>query len=149
MAAIDPKPTFQSTIYHLVDVRISNTSVSNRISGEKTVAKKNDKGYGLSRREFLESSGLTTLALSTGALSGLPAMAAAAQSGAQATGPAGGGPFNILFILTDQERYFGPSALPPGYTLPGRERLKRRAFQAAFGVEFEILLMAEGQILKA
>ena len=90
------------------------------------MARKDDVGRGLSRREFLEASGVTTLALGTGALSGLPTMATAAQSGTQATGPTGGGPFNILFILTDQERYFGPSALPPGYTLPGRERLKRR-----------------------
>ena len=89
------------------------------------MAKKGDKGQGLSRREFLESSGLTTLAMSAGALSGLPTMATAAQSGTQSTGPAGGGPFNILFILTDQERYFDPTVLPVGYSLPGRERLQR------------------------
>ncbi|WP_296403434.1 sulfatase-like hydrolase/transferase [Psychrobacter sp.] len=39
-------------------------------------------------------------------------------------------PFNILFILTDQERYFDKAFLPEGYHLPGRERLKQR------GVEF-------------
>ena len=89
------------------------------------MAKKNDKGNGLSRREFLESSGLTTLAMSTGALSALPTMATAAQSGTQATGSAAAGPFNILFILTDQERYFDPAILPVGYSLPGRERLQR------------------------
>ena len=40
--------------------------------------------------------------MSTGALSGLPTMATAAQSGTKASGSAGDGPFNILFILTDQ-----------------------------------------------
>jgi arylsulfatase len=30
--------------------------------------------------------------------------------------------YNILFILTDQERYFDPLELPPKYVLPGRER---------------------------
>ena len=89
------------------------------------MARKDDAGRGLSRREFLESSGLTTLALGTGALSGLPTMATAAQSGTQATGPTGGGPFNILFILTDQERFFDPAELPLGYSLPGRERLQQ------------------------
>jgi len=39
--------------------------------------------------------------------------------------PREGGPYNILFILTDQERYFDPSELPKGYALPGRERLRR------------------------
>jgi arylsulfatase A-like enzyme len=80
---------------------------------------------GMSRRELLEFSGLTTLALGTGALAGKPTMATAAQSAAKA-GSAGDGPYNILFILTDQERYFAPAELPPGYALPGREGLQRR-----------------------
>lgn len=33
--------------------------------------------------------------------------------------------YNILFILTDQERYFAPRTLPQGYSLPGQERLRR------------------------
>jgi len=41
------------------------------------------------------------------------------------------GPYNILFILTDQERYFRPGELPEAYHLPGHERLARR------GVVFE------------
>jgi arylsulfatase len=36
-----------------------------------------------------------------------------------------GEPYNILFILTDQERHFHPGELPRGYSLPGRERLAR------------------------
>ncbi len=80
----------------------------------------------VSRREFLQSTGLTTLALGTGALASTPAMATVAGSSAEAAGPAGDGPYNILFILTDQERYFNPTEYPPGYVLPGREGLQRR-----------------------
>jgi len=35
-------------------------------------------------------------------------------------------PYNILLILTDQERYFRPGELPPGYRLPAHERLGSR-----------------------
>jgi len=45
--------------------------------------------------------------------------------------PAAGGPFNILFILTDQERQFRPGELPADYRLPAHERL------AQSGVVFE------------
>jgi arylsulfatase len=37
-----------------------------------------------------------------------------------------GGPYNIVFILTDQERYFRPGELPAGYRLPAHERLAQR-----------------------
>jgi len=37
-----------------------------------------------------------------------------------------GGPYNIVFILTDQERFFRPGELPTGYSLPAHERLKSR-----------------------
>jgi arylsulfatase len=89
------------------------------------MARKDEAERGLSRREFLESAGLTTLALSTGPLAGMSTTATAAQSTAQTTGPAGGAPFNILFILTDQERFFDSTLLPDDYSLPGRERLQR------------------------
>ena len=89
------------------------------------MTRKDDDGRGLSRREFLESTGLATLALSTGALAGMPTMATAAQGVAKAAGVAGGEPYNILFILTDQERYFDPTTLPDDYSLPGRQRLQR------------------------
>jgi arylsulfatase A-like enzyme len=90
------------------------------------MANSKDEKHGMSRRDFLKSTGQITLAASTGALAGMSTMATATESGAKAAGSAGAGPYNILFILTDQERYFDPSALPPGYALPGRERLKRR-----------------------
>jgi arylsulfatase len=41
------------------------------------------------------------------------------------------GPYNILFILTDQERHFRPDELPKDYRLPAHERL------AKSGVVFE------------
>ena len=44
---------------------------------------------------------------------------------ARAEGPKGNQPFNILFIVTDQERQFRPGELPIGYSLPGHERLKK------------------------
>ena len=56
--------------------------------------------------------------------------AAAGPTGAGASGSAGG-PYNILFILTDQERYFRPGDLPPDYRLPAHERLAQR------GIVFE------------
>ena len=90
------------------------------------MARSDDERGGMSRREFLESTGRTTMALGTGALAGMPTMATAAESPAKAAGSAGDGPYNILFILTDQERYFHPTEYPSGYNLPGRERLQRR-----------------------
>jgi arylsulfatase len=36
-----------------------------------------------------------------------------------------GGPYNIVFILTDQERHFREGELPPGYRLPAHERLAK------------------------
>jgi arylsulfatase A-like enzyme len=88
--------------------------------------KKDRVSANLSRREFLESSGLTTLALSTGGLASISA-SASAETKPQMKPAAGsnGQPYNILFILTDQERYFDPKTLPSGYSLPGRERLRR------------------------
>ena len=88
----------------------------------------NDKHSGMSRREFLQSTGLTTLALGAGAaaLGGKSSLAAAAKSSAESSGSAPIGPYNIVFILTDQERYMSRSQLPPGLQLVGRERLQRR-----------------------
>ena len=42
-----------------------------------------------------------------------------------------GGPYNIVFILTDQERHFRPEELPRDYRLPAHERLANN------GVVFE------------
>ena len=81
---------------------------------------------GISRRGFLQSTGLATLALGAGALGGAPRSGMAAPEGTKAAKSVNRGPYNILFILTDQDRYFDPGSLPLGYTLPGRERMQRR-----------------------
>jgi arylsulfatase len=39
---------------------------------------------------------------------------------------AAGAPYNILFILTDQERFFRSGELPAGYRLPAHERLAKQ-----------------------
>jgi arylsulfatase A-like enzyme len=53
------------------------------------------------------------------------------SGGKRARGPAAGGPYNILFILTDQERHFRPGELPSGYRLPAHDRLAKN------GIVFE------------
>jgi hypothetical protein len=53
------------------------------------------------------------------------------------------GPYAILFILTDQERFFRPGELPVGYNLPGHERLMKR------GATFIILLRVHAIALGA
>jgi arylsulfatase len=74
--------------------------------------------YDGSRRDFLKVAGLGAAALGLGAAprAGVAGTAAAASSG----------PYNILFILVDQERRFLPGELPRGYTLPAHERLARQ-----------------------
>ena len=85
---------------------------------------------GLSRRNFIKSSGLAALGASVS--SGLAISSTAHAEGSKPGSNAGkGGPYNILMIVTDQERYFTPQDLPAGYRLPGHERL------AARGVTFE------------
>jgi arylsulfatase len=83
------------------------------------------------RREFLKIAGAGALATALGGpLLGDPAIAATPSAG---PGPreAAGGPYNILFILTDQERHFRPHELPDGYGLPAHERLAKQ------GIVFE------------
>ncbi len=77
----------------------------------------------ITRREFLESTGLSTLALSAGGLGSIASLSSLTACADSAV-PTDGKKYNILFILTDQERYFDPSTLPTGYSLPGRERLR-------------------------
>jgi arylsulfatase len=62
------------------------------------------------------------------AASAAPALGAATR--VDSSKPAGG-PYNILFILTDQERFFRPGELPRDYRLPAHERLAKK------GVVFE------------
>jgi arylsulfatase len=78
-----------------------------------------------SRREFFRVAGMSTaaLALGPGAAGGA---SQATDAGSAGTTPAHAGPFNILFILTDQERFFRPGELPAGFRLPAHERLMAR-----------------------
>jgi arylsulfatase len=73
--------------------------------------------------------GAMTAAFGTPALSGSASAAEAAPRAGQAK--ALGGPYNILFLLTDQERYFRPGELPKDYRLPAHERLLKK------GIVFE------------
>src|SRR5262245_11044511 len=77
----------------------------------------------LSRREFIQAAGAGAVAAGLG-LGGTSAQAAA-SSAATASGGAPAGPYNIIFILVDQERYFRPGELPAGFALPAHERLAR------------------------
>jgi arylsulfatase len=88
-----------------------------------------DDSNSFSRRDFLRVAGASAAALGLGAVDASGNAAAAATEGMRAA-PQGGsghkGPYNILFILTDQERFFRPGELPIGYSLPAHERLMKR-----------------------
>ena len=85
-----------------------------------------------SRRDVLkQTAGLAAVALGLGATESAFAQAGGEQprAGGAATpasvsSPRGG--YNILFILTDQERFFGRGELPRGFDLPAHERLRSR-----------------------
>ena len=82
---------------------------------------KENKSPGFSRRDFVKSTGSAALAAAAGL--GLPGSPNALAQG--------DGRYNILMIVTDQERYFTSADLPDGYRLPGQEKLASR------GVVFE------------
>ncbi|MEH6581165.1 MAG: sulfatase-like hydrolase/transferase [Halioglobus sp.] len=85
----------------------------------------------LSRRKFLAGSAIAA-AGAVGVAGGFQsAQASGTTKGAAGTRGDAGGPYNILMIVTDQERYLTADELPAGYRLPGRERLAQR------GVVFE------------
>ena len=75
----------------------------------------------LSRREFIKSTG--SAAVVAAAAMGLPGSRAAFAKDPSR--------YNILMIVTDQERYLWPDERPNGYQLPGQEKLASR------GVVFE------------
>jgi arylsulfatase A-like enzyme len=93
-----------------------------------TALKRNDEPEtaALARREMLKTMGGAALTLGAGAGSAGRA-SAATQAGPSANATAAGaGPYNILFILTDQERFFRPGELPAGFRLPAHERIVAR-----------------------
>jgi arylsulfatase len=83
----------------------------------------------VTRRDFLRAASAGAIAVSSGL--GLASQAGASTAAAPSAGgtaghaAAGNAGYNILFILTDQERLFRPGELPPGFSLPGHERLLR------------------------
>jgi arylsulfatase len=82
---------------------------------------------GLTRRDILRAAGAAGLAAGFGPLAANGAAvpgSAAGSAPATAAGP-GGRRWNILFILTDQERRFRPGEFPRGFSLPAHERLAR------------------------
>jgi len=85
---------------------------------------KDNNSSGLSRRDFLGASAITAAGLGAASLLGSE-MGFSAVPDEHGQAPAGGN-YNILFILTDQERYFRPGELPVGYRLPAHERLAAR-----------------------
>ncbi|MEH6633767.1 MAG: sulfatase-like hydrolase/transferase [Halopseudomonas aestusnigri] len=87
-----------------------------------------DNKTGFSRRDFLKTTGL--VALSAGVTGSIIAPATQAGTSRNPKKPHNG-PYNILMIVTDQERHMEANELPLGYRLPGHERL------AAQGVTFE------------
>jgi len=75
----------------------------------------------IDRRNFLLAAGVGAAALGMGVA---PQSQGATTTSSRATTAAG--PYNILFILVDQERYFRPGELPVGYALPAHVRLMRQ-----------------------
>jgi hypothetical protein len=72
------------------------------------------------RRDALKAVAAGTMAVGAGLFSSTAAVSAAASPRAEATKSATG-PYNFLFVLTDQERYFRQSELPTNYLLRGRQ----------------------------
>jgi arylsulfatase len=81
---------------------------------------------GLARRDMLKTMGAAFAVGAGASIVGRASAAADAGPSPAATTPAGAGPYNILFILTDQERFFRPGELPAGFRLPAHERLMAR-----------------------
>jgi arylsulfatase len=82
-----------------------------------------DDGVELGRREALKTIGAGAMAATFG-VTRIASAAADGSARATASTPAGE-PYNILFILTDQERYFRAGELPSDYRLPAHERLAK------------------------
>ena len=87
---------------------------------------KKNSASGISRRDFLQTAGMATLALGAGGMALAPE-AARAQTSEKISTTSGGAikpkRYNVMFILTDQERYL-PGLLGRGHW-PGRDRLTR------------------------
>ena len=78
------------------------------------------------RRDFLKTAGLGTMAMGLGVPNASAATAGEPSKATSVSSAAPGGPYNVLFILVDQERRFLPGEFPNGYALPAHERLMKR-----------------------
>ena len=77
---------------------------------------------GFTRRDFMAMSATSALSASLSSVS---------SNAAKPPEPDTSKKYNVLFLLTDQERYIPTSEMPDGYSLPAHERLARE------GVEFQ------------
>ncbi len=84
----------------------------------------------ITRRDFVKITGFTTLMMGTAGARILGSQNLRAES-SKTVSQAGSKWYNILMIVSDQERYMTSSQLPSGYRLPGHERLEER------GIVFE------------
>jgi arylsulfatase len=86
----------------------------------------------IGRRDALRAIGAGAMAATLGPnVFGSGAASAAGGAPRAEAAESSSGPYNILFILTDQERYFRRGELPKDYRLPAHERLAKK------GVVFE------------
>ena len=99
--------------------------MSNQDGGKEKVVSPQAADIDAGRRDTLKALGVGTMAMGASLISSAAvtsSTAAARAAGAQGTN----GPYNFLFILTDQERYFRPGELPQDYLLPAHRRLAKR-----------------------
>ncbi len=84
-------------------------------------------GPAVSRRDFLRTATAGAVGLGLGAtrLADAALVPASGASGSVTAPSPVDGPYNILFILTDQERFFRPGELPAGFSLPAHEALMK------------------------
>lgn len=97
------------------------------------MAKKTPHETDESRRGFIKTigAGAVSASFAAGSVVGSGAALAAESSSSVPSGEPAAGGYNILLIVTDQERFFRPGELPKDYRLPAHERLAKR------GVVFE------------
>ena len=96
------------------------------------MANENRSGVDERRRDALKAMGATAMAATVGTNRFAHGQALAAAGTPRAAGATDASrPYNILFILNDQERHFRPGELPRDFELPAHERLARQ------GIVFE------------
>jgi len=96
------------------------------------MASATQSGVDAERRDVLKTIAAGTVAAAFGpSVFGSGKASAAGGPPRAEPGKPASGPYNILFILTDQERHFRPGELPAEYRLPAHERLAKK------GIVFE------------